>query len=61
MKKQTICLYKNLEARNVKINGKEALIVLVDGDKEQLDSRFQKLEEEIEEMKKALLKAGIKV
>ncbi|MEM4645640.1 MAG: acylphosphatase [Archaeoglobaceae archaeon] len=25
------------DARNVKINGKEAIIVLVDGDKEQLD------------------------
>jgi acylphosphatase len=37
-------LIPNFEARNVKINGKEALIVLIDGDKEQIESfiRFVK-------------------
>ena len=37
-------LIPKFEARNVKINGKEALIVLIDGDKEQIESfvRFVK-------------------
>ena len=37
-------LIPNFEARNVKINGKEALIVLIDGEKEQIESfvRFVK-------------------
>ena len=37
-------LIPNFEARNVKINGKEALIVLIDGNKEQIESfiRFVK-------------------
>jgi acylphosphatase len=37
-------LIPNFEARNVKINGKEALIVLIDGEKEQVESfiRFVK-------------------
>ncbi|TDA28454.1 MAG: acylphosphatase, partial [Archaeoglobi archaeon] len=33
------------EARNVKINGKEALIVLIDGDKEQIESFVRFLKE----------------
>jgi acylphosphatase len=38
-------LISNFEARNVKINGKEALIVLVDGDKEQIESFVRFLKE----------------
>jgi archaellum component FlaC len=34
-----------LQARNVKINGKEALIVLIDGDKEQIESFVRFLKE----------------
>jgi acylphosphatase len=38
-------LIPNFEARNVKINGKEALIVLIDGDKEQIESFVRFLKE----------------
>jgi len=38
-------LIPNFEARNVKINGKEALIVLIDGDKEQVESFVRFLKE----------------
>jgi hydrogenase maturation protein HypF len=38
-------LIPNFEARNVKINGKEALIVLIDGEKEQIESFVRFLKE----------------
>jgi methyl-accepting chemotaxis protein len=38
-------LIPKFEARNVKINGKEALIVLIDGDKEQIESFVRFLKE----------------
>jgi len=38
-------LIPKFEARNVKINGKEALIVLIDGDKEQVESFVRFLKE----------------
>jgi acylphosphatase/archaellum component FlaC len=38
-------LIPNFEARNVKINGKEALVVLIDGEKEQIESFVRFLKE----------------
>jgi acylphosphatase/uncharacterized protein YoxC len=38
-------LIPKFEARNVKINGKEALVVLIDGDKEQIESFVRFLKE----------------
>jgi|GEM_PF-2926395 len=40
-------LIPNFEARNVKIGGKEALIVLVDGDKEQLENFLKFVREDV--------------
>jgi acylphosphatase len=40
-------LIPNFKARNVKIGGKEALIVLVDGDKEQLENFLKFVKENV--------------
>jgi hypothetical protein len=57
-------LIPKFEARNVKINGKDGVKEVsskIGRTNELLEKRFQRLEEEVEKIKKALLKARIEV